>query len=80
MEVDTLHATGKRQAGILRIFLMSLCTGYSGSTHSHASTYRIGAKSLLFEARSRVEFIGGYHIRVGEDGYSLSVDQTTSDE
>lgn len=46
--------------------------GYSGLMRTQAASYRTWLNVLLSEVELRSEHLGGYRIRVGQKGYSLS--------
>lgn len=47
---------------------------------THATSLRNWLTALLVEEQSRTEYVGGYDICVGEDGYSLFIVEATGDE
>lgn len=79
-EVDTLRAVTERQEGLMRLFAERVCTGYVGLMCTHTASYGNRLSALLSDAQSRGEYVGGYHICISEDCYSLPFDEATSDE
>lgn len=48
--------------------------------HAQAGSYRDRQNALLTNAKLRGEYLGGYRVRVGDDGRCLSLGDADSDE
>lgn len=73
MELNALHATGRRREGVLRDFVERMCTDYSAMMCTHTTSYRNRLSTVLADALLRFEYGGGYCIQVGADSYSLRI-------
>lgn len=47
---------------------------------THSRSYINWRNAVLADAQTRGQYVGGFQIRVGEDGCSLQVNEATSDE
>lgn len=64
----------------MRDFTERVCTVYMSLVCPQSSRYVDLLKALFGDAPSRREYLGGYCIWVGEDCYSLHVNELDSDE
>lgn len=64
----------------MRDFVARVCTGCCGLIRTYAARYRKWLNSLLSDRHLRVTYVGGYFICVGEDRYSLLIDEANNDK
>lgn len=65
---------------MLRDFVERVCTGYSALMRTHATSCRSRLNAVLADVQLRGEYVRGYFILVGEDGYSLHIAEATNGE
>lgn len=77
---STPCAISEIREDVSQVFSERVCVGYSRMMHAYAGRYHKRLHPLLSDAQSRGAYAVGYHISIGKDGYSLYIDEATSDE
>lgn len=71
LELRGVGAAISRRERVIRDFDERVCTGYTSLVRAQASSYRDCLKVLLSDTRSRVDYLRGHQVPVGEDYHSF---------
>lgn len=65
---------------VIRDFTGRVCTGYSLFVRAKSTIYRDLLNAVLADAQMRGEYLDGFLVRVSENGHSVLIGDTESDE
>lgn len=79
IELGRALAAISRRVRVVHNFTACLCTCYTSLVGAQASSYLDQLNTLLGDAQASREYLGGFHVHLGEDGHSLHVCDENSD-
>lgn len=80
LELRAARSAIGRKERVMHDLAGLICKGYTSLMRAQALSYRNRLTTLLGDAHLYGEYLGSYRFHVGEDGYSLHLDEADSNE